>query len=169
MGHLFSRTSPHTAQNLPPTGSCSSLAGLKYLFPSTSYTWCEGQFGFGQNPLTRLSPRRRVKQSAFAVVTLSDCSGSCIENFRHRFSTASRLSFVPSPCSNIESADCLHPMSRATTLWERPACLRASLAFLHISGSRFVTSYIMHHLRLFYKPIFINSYQQPYQLINTCL
>ena len=153
MGHLFSRTSPHTAQNLPPTGSCSFLSGLKYLFPSTSYTWCEGQFGFGQKPLSWLSLKLRVKQPAVAAVAFSDCSGNGIENFRHRFSTASRLSFVPSPCSNMESADCLHPMSRATMLWERPACLRASLAFLHISGSRFVTSYIMHHLPLFYKPI----------------
>ena len=153
MGHLFSRTSPHTAQNFPPTGSCSFLLGLKNLFPSTSYTWCEGQFGFGQNPLSWLPLKICAASPETVDALLPDFSGSGIENFRHRFSIASRLSLVPSPCSNIERADCLHPISRATTLCERPACLRASLAFLHISGSRFVTPYIMHHLHQFYKHV----------------
>lgn len=49
-----------------------------------------------------------------------------------------------------------------------PRSLRASLIFLQISGCRFVTTYIMDYYSGFNKGEVINSYQQVYQLINSC-
>lgn len=49
-----------------------------------------------------------------------------------------------------------------------PRSLRSSLIFLHISGCRFITPYIMHYISEFNKGEVINIYQQTYQHINNC-
>ena len=55
------------------------------------------------------------------------------------FSTYSRPSFVGSPLSNIEIADCLQPTSAASSLCPTFALRRASLSLKQISGFNFVT------------------------------
>ena len=50
------------------------------------------------------------------------------------FATVSSLSFVPSPCSNIDNAGCLQPTSAATVSCESFAAFRALRIFMQISG-----------------------------------
>ena len=60
-------------------------------------------------------------------------------NFFASFPMTASFSFVPSPCSNIDNADCLQPTSTASSLWDSFAARRASLSFKQISGLKFVT------------------------------
>jgi hypothetical protein len=128
------------------------------------YPWFPGQSGFGQNAV----PFSRGEKTT-ALETGEDSFFREIPNFSASFSIASSLSFVPSPCSNMESADCLQPTSAASTLCEIPASRRASRILLQISGSRFITAYIMPYIVLFFKEGFINTYQQIYKLVYPVL
>ena len=60
-------------------------------------------------------------------------------NFFASFPITASFSFVPSPCSNIDNADCLQPTSDASSLWDSFAARRASFSFKQISGLKFVT------------------------------
>ena len=151
-GQRRSSTSPQTAQKRPPAGSAAALSGRARLRPSTWYLWFEGQLGFGQNPVC-----------GETTMGLATAGGGSLEpvdismpNFFDSLVITSSLSFVPSPLSNIEMADCLQPTSAANSPCEILAVRRASRTLLQKSGFKFVIACYQH-------------YQQNYQLINNCL
>ena len=102
--------------------------------PSTAYAAFDGHFGFGQNP----READAAKQVPVSLLTGADASSET-PNFFASFPMTASFSFVPSPCSNIDNADCLQPTSNASLLWESFAARRASLSFKQISGLKFVT------------------------------
>ena len=102
--------------------------------PSTAYAAFDGHFGFGQNP------READATGKAPVSKLSGTDASSeTPNFFASFPMTASFSFVPSPCSNIDSADCLQPTSAASSLWDSFAARRASLSLKQISGLKFVT------------------------------
>ena len=134
-GHRFSRISPQIAQNFPPTGSAADRSGRRRVRPSTAYAAFDGHFGFGQNP------READADTTGPVNPLAGASAvSDTPNFFASFPITASFSFVPSPCSNIDNADCLQPISAASSLWDSFAARRASLSFKQISGLKFVTA-----------------------------
>ena len=138
-GHALSNSSPHMAQYFPPTGSDASRSGRKSRIPSTKYSLFVGQWGFGQKP--RLASRMSGVAGASWLTSLVAQSDKL--NFFASFSITSSFSFVPSPCSNIESADCLQPTSTASSPWVSPASRRADLTLLQNSGFRFFKAAIL--------------------------
>ena len=102
--------------------------------PSTAYAAFDGHFGFGQNP----READAIKQVPVSPLTGADASNET-PNFFASFPMTASFSFVPSPCSNIDNADCLQPTSDASSLWDSFAARRASLSFKQISGLKFVT------------------------------
>ena len=137
-GHRFASTSPQNAQYLPPTGSAADRSGRRYVRPSTEYAVFVGHDGLGQNPRARISSKGGNATSTGFSSATADVSNEIPNLSASRRITAS-LSFVPSPCSNIDKADCLHPTSVATTCWESFAARRASLIFRQISGLKSIT------------------------------
>ena len=102
--------------------------------PSTAYAAFDGHFGFGQNP----READATKQVPVGLLTGTDASSET-PNFFASFSITASFSFVPSPCSNIDNADCLQPTSNASSLWDSFAARRASLSLKQISGLKLVT------------------------------
>jgi len=144
LGHVLSSNSPHIAQYFPPTGSAVSRSGRKRRISSTKYSLFVGQWGFGQNPWLRSLVVRWLSGRMPATGdTESPVDESERLNFFASFSITSSLSFVPSPCSNIESADCLQPTSAASCPWVSPASRRASFTLLQNSGFRFFKAAIL--------------------------
>ena len=118
----------------------------------------------GQNPVWGLITRGRAGTGSISSTPV-DIS---MPNFFESLIMHSSLSFVPSPFSNIDMADCLQPTSAANSSWEIFASRRASFILRQNSGLRFVTGG-------YYGLYFINlqggsyqHYQQIYQLMNTC-
>jgi len=132
-GHFRTRDSPHIAQNFPPIGSAAARSGLRKSRPSTRYAWFVGQCGFGQKPLAGETKSITGVESAIPTPGCSPAS-RLIPNFSASFATVSSLSFVPSPCSNIDNAGCLQPTSAATASCESFAAFRALRIFMQISG-----------------------------------
>ena len=133
-GQRFSRTSPHSAQYFPPAGSAAARSGRRKVRPSTSYAAFDGHFGFGQNP----READAVKHVPVGLLTGAFTSSET-PNFFASFPITASFSFVPSPCSNIDNADCLQPTSDASSLWDSFAARRASFSLKQISGLKFVT------------------------------
>ena len=133
-GQRFSRTSPHNAQYFPPAGSAAARSGRRKVRPSTAYAAFDGHFGFGQNPREAVA----TVETPVSRLTGADDS-SDTPNFFASFPITASFSFVPSPCSNIDNADCLQPTSADSSLWDNFATRRASLSLKQISGLKFVT------------------------------
>ena len=140
-GHFLSKSSPHIAQYFPPTGSAASRSGRKSRISSTKYSLFVGQWGFGQKPWGRGGGVEGWRVRGLEGWVEAGLSESL--NFFASFSITSSFSFVPSPCSNIESADCLQPTSAASCPWVSPASRRASFMFLQNSGFRFFKAAIL--------------------------
>ena len=102
--------------------------------PSTAYAAFDGHFGFGQNPCEADA----VTAGPVNPLTGTDTSNET-PNFFASFPMTASFSLVPSPCSNIDNADCLQPTSDASSLWDSFAARRASFSFKQISGLKFVT------------------------------
>ena len=167
-GHARSKISPQTAQNFPPTGSACSKSGRNKERPSTTYGIFEGQIGFGQNACT-FAARDTCVGTATHGAALSPAFGNSMPNFLQSFAITSSFSLVPSPCSNIERADCKQPTSFARMLCESPASRRAILIWRQISGLRSITAIYYGLFSAILQAEVINSYLQSYQLTNTLL
>jgi len=141
-GHFLSNNSPQIAQYFPPTGSAASRSGRKRRISSTKYSLFVGQCGFGQKP--RRSGEVGEWESGRVLTWAGEADGESERlNFFASFSITSSFSLVPSPCSNIESADCLQPTSAASCPWVSPASRRADFTLLQNSGFRFFKAAIL--------------------------
>ncbi len=113
-GHRFASTSPQNAQNLPPTGSAADRSGRKDVRPSTEYAVFVGHDGLGQDPRSRISDASGNATGTGFVSINEGIFVNDTPNFSANFRITVSLSFVPSPFSNIDRADCLHPTSAET-------------------------------------------------------